>query len=270
MNSQRRLLGAAVLILPAVALGVIAMIVGGVSPMLWGQQIAAWALFALLAGLLRRVGVRIPETVGCVVLLAVLALSLMGESVGGARRWLDLGLFQVNAAMLVLPALLVLAMRLKYPHAVVLGAAVVLSVQPDLLQLTAFAAAAIPLLWVREKKPLWRGACVALLLALMVRCMYMPVTLEPVAYCEGILAMLGDISWLLMAAGVAALAVIPAMCAYGFSRSPKTHLLSLAIYYAVSMLFVLSGEYPAPFMGFGLSPIVGYWLAYVCGGAQEV
>lgn len=265
----RELIFAALLILPSVALGVLAMLHGGVSPMLWGQQAAAWALLALAVWPLRRVIGRTSPAVGCVLLGAVLALSLLGEEVGGARRWLDLGIFQMNAAMLVLPALLVFATRLKYPHAVLLGTAVVLSFQPDLSQLTAFAAAAMLVVWKREKKPLWRGVCAALLIMLIVRCAYAPVGLEPVAHCEGILTMLGDVSAVALAAGLAALAAIPAIGVYGFVRSGKLHFLCLAVYYAASMLFGLFGEYPVPFMGFGLSPIAGYWLAYVCSGAQE-
>ena len=32
----------------------------------------------------------------------------------------------------------------------------------------------------------------------------------------------------------------------------------------VLLLFVLTGAYPVPFMGFGLSPIAGYYLAHAC------
>ena len=91
----------------------------------------------------------------------------------------------------------------------------------------------------------------------------------------GVLAMLGEISPVLMAAGVLSLALVPAFWMIGFRRKRNIQMLSLAIYYAVItffamsvyyaavMLFSLSGAYPMPLMGFGLSPIAGYWLACV-------
>lgn len=62
----------ALIILPAVVLGMIAMIIGGVSPVIWCQQAAAFAVFALL-GLLRRAVRRVPSIVWLLVLLAGLA-----------------------------------------------------------------------------------------------------------------------------------------------------------------------------------------------------
>lgn len=79
----------------------------------------------------------------------------------------------------------------------------------------------------------------------------------------GVLAMLGEISPVLMAAGVLSLALIPAFWMVGFRRKRNIQMLSLAIYYAVITFFAMSGAYPMPLMGFGLSPIAGYWLACV-------
>ena len=58
-----------------------------------------------------------------------------------------------------------------------------------------------------------------------------------------------------------ALAAVPAFWGWRFFRERKVWMLSLAVYQAVMILFGLSGQYPIPFMGFGLSPIVGYGLA---------
>ena len=83
----RKLLPSALLILPAVALGVMAMIQHGISPLLWGQQLAAWAALALLAQMLWRVC--ISSGFGSLLMLLVLAASLLGEEVGKAvAEWL--------------------------------------------------------------------------------------------------------------------------------------------------------------------------------------
>lgn len=263
----RELMIAALLIFPAVALGVLAMILGGVSPALWGQQIGAWAAFALLAWPARRIAARIPARIWSALLLLFLMASLFGEEAGGARRWVNLSVFQANAAHLVLPALLTLMCKMKRPLPVLLGAAAVLSFQPDLVQITAFIAASSPFMRKLEEKQLWGSVLILGLLA--VRCFNAPTTLEPVIYCEGILDMLGGTLKLLKTIGWIALAAIPALLMIGFAEEGERRLLSVSIYYAVSMFFAVSGECPVLFMGFGLSPIAGYFLAYVCHAAEE-
>lgn len=256
-----RIISPALFILPAVILGVLAMIRSGVSPALWGQQIAAWVVFALFIWPMQRVFRRISSGVVGISLLIVLAAALFGEEAGGARRWIDLGIFHVNAAQLVLPALLVVLCRAQYPYPVLLIAAVVLCMQPSLAQLSAFSAAAIVILW-RKKNNLWSMGSAFLLAVLALWCAHKPVEIEPVAYCEGVLSMLGEIAWPLQAAGWAALAAVP-VCWWLWNRG-NVHALSVAVYYAVSLLFAFTGEYPVLFMGFGLSPIVGYGLACAC------
>lgn len=259
----RRVIQYAAVILPSVALGVLAMIAGGTSSMLWGQQIAAFAVFALLAAVIGRSPRRVPAAVCAAVLVLILGATLFGEQAGGARRWLDLMVFSVNAAMLVLPTLLVLLGGMACPYPALLCAAGILALQPDASQMTAFAAAALPLLWMRRKKLLWNAVTLLALAICLIRAFAVPVVMEPVAYCEGVLAMLGEISPVLMAAGVLSLALIPAFWMVGFRRKRNIQMLSLAIYYAVITFFAMSGAYPMPLMGFGLSPIAGYWLACV-------
>jgi hypothetical protein len=261
ITERHQPIGHALVILPAICLGVLAMLCASVSPMLWGQQIAAWMIFTLLAWLLRRAIKRVSASTLSVILWILLAASLLGEEVGGARRWLDLGIFNINTAMLVLPVLLVMLFSTKCPYPVLLGTAVVLCVQPDLSQLMAFSIAVLPLLMHRRKERFWTAACFAAMAALAIRCLLAPVSVAPVEYCEGIFAMLGEVSPFLLFVGVIALAVIPVVFAYHFFRHGRLYLLALAAYYAITLLFGLSGEYPVPFMGFGLSPIAGYFLA---------
>lgn len=263
-------IGYALLILPSVALGVLAMIFSGISPAFWGQQVAAWVVLALFAQPLHHVAKCLPVSAWSVFLLIPLAATLFGEEIEGVRRWLDLGVVNVNTAMLVLPALLAMLHRTKHPFPTLLAAAAILSLQPDLSQLAAFSAAALPLLWRHRKERLWVSASVLALAMLVTRCLLLPTAVEPVSYCEGILSMLGDISPLLKAAGVAALAAIPAFFGARFLHLKQPQSLSLTAYYAVTILFIFSGEYPVPFIGFGLSPIAGYGLAYICSAPSSM
>lgn len=263
-KERRSIVRCAGVILPATVLGVAAMVADGISPMMWGQQIAAYLVFPCLALLLGGAFRRIPASVRTAALMLFLCSTLLGTEVGGAKRWLDLGLFNVNAAMLVLPALIFLMHGMKSPWPAMLCAAAVLSAQPDLSQLAAFSAAALFVLWKHRKQRIWSAASLVLMSVSIIMCMGRPTAIEPVSYCEGVLPLLGSMSILLLAAGYLALALVPGFLAYRFCREGGIWLLSLAVYYGMIMLFSLSGAYPVPFMGFGLSPFAGYWFACMC------
>ena len=267
MGMKRRWGMYALAILPSAALGVFAMIYSGLPPMLWGQQAAAYVLFALLFMPLSGMVKKLPAAVWTGILLLFLAASLFGVQAGGARRWIALWVFNINAAQLVLPALLVLLGVMDCPYPALLCAAAVLSLQPDISQLTALAAAALPVLWRGRKKLCWSVPALLLLAGFMVRCAFVPTVLESVAHSDGMLSLLGGVSPVLLAAGCVSLALIPAFFVYRFRMTGKTPMLSLALYIAVMCAF--SGRYPVPFIGFGLSPIAGYWLAYAFLSAEE-
>ena len=253
----------AVMIFPAVALGLIAMVAEGVSAALWMQQAAAFVIFAML-GLLCRSAQRKHAFIWVSVCVAALSATLAFPAVGGARRWLDLGIFNVNAGMLLLPSLLVMLGGLKCMYPALMIIAAVLCVQPDFSQLTAFSLGILPVLWLRRNHVGWLMASLIFLGACLIRCAGIPVELEPAAYCEGILVMLHNLSPLMQAIGCMSLALIPLCFLVRFFRRREVGELCLALYYAAVILFSVAGEYPVPFMGFGLSPIAGYYLMHVC------
>ena len=248
-------------ILPAVTLGIFGMILTGISPVLWGQQAAAFLLCLLCVGSIRRAVKKVSSLILVTGLVIVLASSLLAADVGGAKRWIDLGIFNVNAAFLLLPMLLVLLSNMHFAAFFLLCTASVLCVQPDVSQLMAFAAASFPILWSSGKARGWSLLCAALQVVLLVICSYTPTAIEPLPHCEGVLMMLGELSPLLLLAGALSLALIPLIWGYYFLKVRSRWILCLTIYYTVTILFGLTGEYPMPFMGFGLSPIVGYLLA---------
>lgn len=252
----------ALVILPAVLSGVFAMIAGHEPSVRWGMQLAAWLIFALAAWLLRHFATQIPAYIWGVLLLVLLAATLFGHGTEGVRRWLDLGVISINASMLVLPALLVLLYRMKNPYPFIICAAVILCFQPDISQLAGFCAGTLPLIWQRGTNRKWKAGMILCFCITAGICLFIPAEIPPVPYSEGILTMLGNISVLWLTIGWAVLFIIPLFLGYGYRKQRSRPLLSLAFYYMVTILFVLTGRYPVPFMGFGLSPIAGYWLAY--------
>ena len=165
--------------------------------------------------------------------------------------------------MLVLPALIVLLCSTPKAEPLLLPVAAVLCFQPDDSQLTAFSLAMLPILCRRRKQGIWFTASLAFLLICTLWCISIPTTLEPVAYCEGILDMLGHFSPMLKIAGWMALILIPAWFVWCFVRCRTLWTLCLAVYYLCAILFSINGQYPVPFMGFGISTLGGYWLVYL-------
>ncbi len=252
----------ALIILPAVLSGVFAMIAGHEPPVRCGLQLAAWLIFALAAWLLRHFALQVPVYIWVVLLLILLAATLFGHGTEGVRRWLDLGVISINASMLVLPALIIILYRMKFPYPFIICAAAILCFQPDISQLTGFCAGTLPLIWQRDTNRKWKAGMLLCFCILAGICLFIPAEILPVPYSEGILTMLGNISELWLTIGWAVLLIIPLFFGYGYCKQKSRPLLSLAIYYMVTILFILTGRYPVPFMGFGLSPIAGYWLAY--------
>jgi len=248
-------------ILPAVILGARTLMSGGAAPLLWGQQLAAWVIFGLLAWLLRNPARRLSPVLWAALLLIPLGATLLGPEAGGARRWLDLAVFNVNSALLVLPGLLAVLQSVKKPHAFLLAGAAVLSLQPDAAQLAAFAMGALPLLWRCRREKLLSLLTLTAFGTLLLRSLNVPVTLQPDPYAEGVLALIGQKGWLFAAAGLGALTLVPGWFLYRFAKAKKPVYLSLGLYYGAAAAFALTGCEPAPFLGLGLSPIAGYWLA---------
>lgn len=251
----------ALAILPAVTLGILGMILTGISPVLWGQQAAAFLLCVLCVGPMRRAAPKVSLSILAPATMMVLASSLLGADVGGAKRWIDLGIFNVNAAFLILPMLLVLLSSMHGAALWGLCIAGILCIQPDVSQLSAFTAASLPLLWRNGKKCRWLLPYAAIQIVLLAICLHIPTAIDPLPHCEGVLIMLGELSPFLLLAGALSLVMIPMIWGYHFLKVRGRWILCLTIYYTVTILFGLTGEYPMPFMGFGLSPIVGYWFA---------
>ncbi|HEX5872847.1 MAG TPA: hypothetical protein VFY65_20590, partial [Longimicrobium sp.] len=141
---------------PALMVGVLTMRRSDVPVMLWGQNLAAWLVGTLLCiGLWRSRGSARRSRwldVAAVLTLAALAATLLVPGVDGVHRWLPLGPVRLHAAAVLLPLLLVALRGLAQARGwwisagVAAGVAVILLLQPDAAQATAFAAGCLILL----------------------------------------------------------------------------------------------------------------------------
>jgi hypothetical protein len=204
----------------------------------------------------------------CLALVALTATFAMGASMG-VHRWILLGPLTVHAGAICLPVLIValgsldaLGGKIRWVSLfLAISVTVLLWLQPDAAQATAFAGAAFTLLIATSQRGVvpWAGFLVIAVLA--AGTWMRPDPLPPVAYVEGIVGLARQSGSIWMIVSLAALAVLP--LPFFLSRFPDHSAVAraLGVYLCICILAPFFGNFPVPLLGFGLSPIVGYFVA---------
>jgi cell division protein FtsW (lipid II flippase) len=258
---------------PALIVGALVMRQHDVPSSRWGLNLIGGVLSAAICAVfLARSRTAMSKTAANIsAWLAAGALAATFAMAGsmGVHRWIPVGPMTVHAGAICLPVLIValgvldaFGGTLRWaPLFLAVSVAMLLLLQPDAAQATAFAGAAFTLLIANDRRARAAWAA-ALVIAVLAAWTWMrPDPLSPVPYVEGIvgLARQSGPAWLV--ASIAALAVLP----LPFSVSPLSRhsavARALGVYLGICILAPLFGPFPVPLVGFGLSPIVGYFVA---------
>jgi cell division protein FtsW (lipid II flippase) len=260
----RDLLLLALGILPPLLLGVAWMRQTGVPAAVYGQNVAAAIAGAAIAGFTfrRRVSPAAGLAVTALALVLLLA-TLAAEGVQGVHRWIRIGPLSLHVASLVLPLVLVELdrllrhARLAIALGVMLVATAILAMQPDASQATAFAGAGIVLLAIHRQR---KGAAIAGMLALLTIAglsFLRSDPLAPVPHVEEIAVRIAEQGLVWKAAVLIALALLIVPFAASASAS-----LAVAVYLTLVIAASWWGNFPVPVMGYGMSPIIGYFAGW--------
>jgi hypothetical protein len=255
--------------LAAVALGALVCGMSGVPAGVWARNLGAWIIGGIVAvALARSAG---PRALYVVALLAMLGLcaSLFSPGLEGVHRWFLLGPVRINAAMLVLPSLViataVMTARSSWGWLPAILALIVLAVQPDASQASALALAVCVLAATRPKDRPWlRGAVAAAAVMVAGWTWTRPDPLQPVPEVEQIIQLAASHALILAAAGVlllAALAAAPLLAVRG-RGADGVAALALSGLLAGWVVAPALGAFPTPLIGVGPSPILGAWLGF--------
>jgi hypothetical protein len=199
--------------------------------------------------------------------IVMILLPFTASGADGVYRWLSLGPVGIHASSIAAPLIIasVAAMartRLLAAVAVAALATTALALQPDAAQATSLAAACCTLL-VFDSAPRQLAASVgvALLLGLALSSFVKPDPLPSVPHVEGVLSLLGvrGVEW--RGIGTATLLLLPLPFFMMFRRGGDRTSLALGVYVALITLAPFWGTFPVPIMGYGVSPIIGYFLA---------
>jgi hypothetical protein len=255
---------------PPVAGSFVVLAVGGVGQGIWLLHLLAIGAACVVAVAGNRLTRRTPAQS---LAAAVLLLTLAGLAVPmlldrpGPDRWVALGPWTVYLAPLCLPAFLavcVVRARRRSPHgisafAALLGASLLLAAQPDASQVLALLVGAA-VGFVRYRAAAGRSAITLGAIAGAAAWAFSrPDPLEPVAYVEGVVDLaLGHSLLAALVVIVGAISLVLGLCA-GSVRGPAW-LAAVAAYYAVLFGCSLAGLTPAPLIGYGAGPLLGFGL----------
>lgn len=257
------------------ALGTLAVATGaaflwdvGALPGMATRNIAAY-FFGLLLGWLahkaahRRFGAAMLFATCCAILAAVL---LVGIELDGVKRWLPLGPFGVQPALVLCPLILAIAASREGRHwrAAVLIPLTLIAIQPDAATSLALAAGVAVLMasasirsrrgWSARRIIVAVGALVLAIAGLLLTGIHTP---PPVAFVEGTVG-IATFSGL-PAVLLHGLAILLAIAALSIRGGPAD--LSLAAYFAVAAVAAVFWAFPMPIVGAGPSHLVGFGLA---------
>ena len=195
--------------------------------------------------------------------------------VDGVRRWLPIGPLRLHVASVALPVLVIAIARLVSSGAernrpllarvVAIAAVAALLMQPDASQASAFClAVAVMFLWGRRPSSAdW------LVVAIVAVCAgatwFRSDPLAPVSYVEGVVGMAADmgLAWLVACVVALVLLPLPFLVVGVSSRGEGSAHLAIAAYLVAVCAAPFMGAYPVPVIGYGLSPILGYFVALV-------
>ena len=253
---------------PALVVGVLTMRMSDVPAAQWGQNLAAWVVGTLLCLFLWRTrsspGRQRWFDFAAVLTLAALAATLLAPGVEGVHRWVPLGPVRLHAAAVLLPLLLVALQGLAQARgwwiatAVAAGVALVLLLQPDAAQATAFAAGSLVLLLSLAGRDPLRLACILVLPVLAGLAWLRRDPLAPVPHAEGIVGLAAGLGAGWAAAAVVSLLLLPLPFFLAGRGAGKHAGLALGTYVAITVLAAFVWNFPVPVMGYGVSPIIGY------------
>ncbi|HJQ37351.1 MAG TPA: hypothetical protein VKB93_09445 [Thermoanaerobaculia bacterium] len=259
MNRSRRdLLILALGVLPALLLGVAWMRQAGVPTVVYMQNVAAAVAGAVIA-------VYSPRRRVWPIALLLLLATLVVAGVQGVHRWIRIGPITIHMAFLVIPLVLVELdrllrdARLAIASGTMLIVATILAIQPDAGQATAFAGASTLLLIVHWKRnPLAIAGMLALLITLACLSFLRRDPLAPVPYVEEIAIRIAQqgAAWAIAVVIALILLIVP------FVVRTTSAALAIAAYLALAIAASYWGHFPVPVLGYGMSPIIGYFAGW--------
>ena len=266
---NKRIIYPALSVLIPCIFGIVGMVSNNVSIVIWMQNPLAILLLTFAGFFVLKCKLRYNYKAIVLTSIVLLGMTFLGPDMDGVHRWLGLSFFTLNMSAIVVPITIIALYRLivgKQIAISMVGTAVIaflLFLQPDASQLLAFSLPMIVLLLKSDVSKITTCGLSGILLFLTAKSWSSLDTLQPVDYVEGVLTMLRELSIVLYIAGLAALFWIP-ICFLVFGKEKnRNECTAIALYYLLMVLSTFAGSFPVPFMGYGISPILGFYAVII-------
>ncbi|HHY25542.1 MAG TPA: cell division protein [Desulfitobacterium dehalogenans] len=251
--------------LPAIIIGSLAMYINDVSIIIWSQNIFGFIIALLLSYLVSR------KPIGSIVIIPIsillLLLTFLDSGFEGVHRWISIGPIRFHIASIVLPILIMVLWRILkttnwwIPAIISIGVSLLLALQPDASQTTAFIIPMAIILFSNVNRNYFRYCVLGVLSLIFIFSWVYLDALPPVAYVEDIVRMVAEMGIVWFALGITSLVILPLPFILFPPQNSKLLSICIGIYFAIVLISTLFGNFPVPLMGYGISPILGYSIA---------
>ncbi|MBM7868608.1 cell division protein FtsW (lipid II flippase) [Clostridium pascui] len=257
--------------IPSISIGVITMYYNKVPAFIWAQNIACLVIIGMISYFLvsNKFNIRGSKFYYGSILISLIfiILTLIMSGIAGVHRWVSIGIIKFNASMIVLPIIIIASWKLLHVKSLwittvtTITISVLLTIQPDASQLTGFAIPMMVMLVSRTDKKSLRLIMVVVLSTLIIISWVFLDSLPAVAYVEGILGLLKNVGLVWFILGLISLIMLPVPFIFFSPKNLKLPSICLGLYFMIILISTLFGNFPVPLMGYGISPIIGYFIS---------
>lgn len=259
-----------IITLPSISIGAVAMYNNKVSTFIWGQNIACFVIAALISYFVisNKFKTRSSRFYSISILISLLLITLtyMCPGINGVHRWVSIGIIKFNVSMIVLPVIIIALWKLHqikslwFTITIIIAIAILLAIQPDASELTGFAIPMMVMLCSRTDKKLLRAFTMGILSILVILSWVFLDNLPPVAYVERIVSLLSNMGLIWLVFGIISLVILPVPFIFFSLKNLKLPSIGVGLYFLIILVSTLVGNFPVPLMGYGISPIIGYFI----------
>lgn len=256
---------------PAILIGVVAMYVNNIPTYIYAQNIVCIIFLGLLYFFVQKIKFKIPKSnplLGIVISVLALILTFINAGVEGVHRWISVGPLQLYVSVIVMPIILINLWNLLQKDKIffacvsIISVSILLTLQPDASIMMAFCLSIIVLLWKKVNRFIY-FIMIGFLLGLTAITWIFLDGLEPVLYVEGIFTLIANMGMVSLIFGI--LSIVLMILPFFMISTKKNKGLSICFGFYFIAIFAsnLFGNFPVPLLGYGISPIVGYFISIV-------
>jgi hypothetical protein len=254
-------------VLPALLIGTYTMNYFGVSKSIWFSNFIFLSLciaIGLISNKFKLFFASINLNFFFLISITLLLSSFFNEGSFNVHRWIKIASVNLNIGLIVSPIILIQLSRLKQYDLsifIVVFITLIFLFQPDASQVTAFSISVLILFLNRIESKIAKFFFLSFVLIVIIIAWKHLDNLQPVNYVERIIQMTGKINKFLPLLSLFSLALLLLPFFIVYIKEKNQLALSLGIYFALTTLASFFGNFPVMIMGYGISPIIGYFFA---------